>query len=90
MLQVLQVADSEFPGSQSTPLMMARLGIAHSRALARHDISAAQRFGSMMSALCHPSDSVMLEQRCVNRLLDSFFWRQLSICGIGYLRDFPD
>ena len=64
MLQVLQVADSEFPGSQSTPLMMARLGIAHSRALARRDISAAQRFGSMLSALCHPSDSVMLEQRC--------------------------
>ena len=63
MLQVLQVADAELPGSQSAPLMMARLGVAHSRALGWHDISAAQRFGSMMSALCHPDDAVALEHR---------------------------
>ena len=35
MLQVLQVADDNFPGSQSAPLMMARLGIAHSWTLAQ-------------------------------------------------------
>lgn len=57
------MADAELPGSQSVPLMMARLGIAHSRALAWRDISAAKRFGSMMSALCHPNDAVMLEHR---------------------------
>ena len=27
------------------------------------NISDAQRFGSMMSALCHPDDAVMLEHR---------------------------
>lgn len=43
--------------------MMARLGIAHSRALARRDIAAAERFGGAMSALCHPTDAVMLEHR---------------------------
>lgn len=68
-LQVLQVADAEYPGSQSTPLMMARLGIAHSRALAWGDISAAKRFGSAMSALCHPDDAVALEHRWVGTLL---------------------
>ena len=57
------MADAECPGSQSTPLMLARLGIAHSQALARRDISDAQRFGTMMSALCHPDDAVMLEHR---------------------------
>ena len=35
MLQLLQVADNDFPRSQSAPRTMARLGIAHSWTLAQ-------------------------------------------------------
>lgn len=63
-VQVLEVADAEFPFASSLPLRAARLGIAHSRAVARGAAHAAARLGAALSALPPPDDATSLPLRC--------------------------
>ena len=62
--QVLDAADAEFPFAGSAPLRAARLGVAHSRAVARRDVHAATRVGAAMCALAPPGDATNLPLRC--------------------------
>lgn len=61
--QVLDAADAEFPYASSAPLRAARLGVAHSRALARRDAHMAARTGVAMCALAPPDDATNLPLR---------------------------
>lgn len=65
LLQVLDLADEEFPDGQSRQLRMARLRIGHSRALARQDVIMARHLGALMAAVSDPSDVVHLNLRYV-------------------------
>lgn len=61
--QVLALADAQLPNSQSRALAATRLGIGHTRALARGDIGTATRLGACLSSLPPPDDATLLTLR---------------------------
>ncbi|KAK9825152.1 hypothetical protein WJX81_006176 [Elliptochloris bilobata] len=61
--RVLDAADEEFPFASSVPLRATRLGIAHSRAVARRDAHAATRVGAVLCSLAPPDDATSLPLR---------------------------
>lgn len=56
--EVLAVADSQLPYSNSPALQAARLGLAHGRALHRGDARHSALFASQLLGLADPTDSV--------------------------------
>lgn len=63
-MQVLRVADREFPNQDSRPLEATRLGIAHDRAVRRGDLRYSNQLAAHISGLASTSNALDLDLRC--------------------------